>query len=126
MDGPSPGGGATRPVSVESKASWRTAWLILAILSVSFGSSLLIVVGMKPIQESLGTDRIARINQAVRHEALLSTLVGRVAPPPGEGPSMSFPHLRACLLVCRHYRDNRALRECDWLPLCATFARLAG
>src|SRR4051794_24083696 len=57
MDGPSPGGGATRPASVESKASWRTAWLILAILSVSFGSSLLIVVGMKPIQESLGTDR---------------------------------------------------------------------
>ena len=36
------------------------------------------------------TDRIARINQAVRHEALLSTLAGRVAPPPGEGPSMSF------------------------------------
>ena len=57
MDGPSPGGGATRPASIESKASWRTAWLILAILSVSFGSSLLIVVGMKPIQESLGTDR---------------------------------------------------------------------
>ena len=57
MDGPSPGGGATRPVSVESKASWRTAWLILAILSVSFGSSLLIVVGMKPIQEALGTQR---------------------------------------------------------------------
>jgi MFS family permease len=57
MDGPSPGGGAARPASIESKASWRTAWLILAILSVSFGSSLLIVVGMKPIQESLGTDR---------------------------------------------------------------------
>ena len=57
MDGPSPGGGATRPASIESKASWRTAWLILAILSVSFGSSLLIVVGMKPIQELLGTDR---------------------------------------------------------------------
>ena len=57
MDGPSPGGGATRPASVESRASWRTAWLILAILSVSFGSSLLIVVGMKPIQEALGTDR---------------------------------------------------------------------
>ena len=57
MDGPSPGSGATRPASIESKASWRTAWLILAILSVSFGSSLLIVIGMKPIQESLGTDR---------------------------------------------------------------------
>jgi len=43
------------------------------------------------------TDRIARINQAVRHEALLSMLAGRAAPPPGEGPSMSFPD---CRLLC--------------------------
>jgi MFS family permease len=34
-----------------------TAWLVLAILSVSYGSPLLIVVGMKPIQESLGIQR---------------------------------------------------------------------
>src|SRR5262245_41852878 len=34
-----------------------TAWLVLSILSVSYGSPLLIVVGMKPIQESLGTER---------------------------------------------------------------------
>jgi MFS family permease len=34
-----------------------TAWLVLAILSVSYGSPLLIVVGMKPIQESLGIER---------------------------------------------------------------------
>jgi MFS family permease len=57
MDGPSPGGGATRPASIESRASWRTAWFILAILSLSFGAPLLIVVGLKPIQESLGTER---------------------------------------------------------------------
>ncbi|MBI2738719.1 MAG: hypothetical protein HYX38_19495 [Rhodospirillales bacterium] len=69
------------------------------------------------------TDRIAKINQAVRHEALLSTLAGRVAPPPGSGPSILFSSLRACLPVCAHYHDNRALLECDWLPLCATFAR---
>src|SRR6188508_925716 len=56
MDGASPGGGAAH-ASVESKASWRTAWLILAMLSVSFGSSLLIIVGLKPIQEALGTER---------------------------------------------------------------------
>jgi MFS family permease len=56
MDG-APAGGATTPASIESKASWRTAWFILAILSVSFGSSLLIIVGLKPIQEALGTER---------------------------------------------------------------------
>src|SRR5258708_39757791 len=55
MDGASPGG--TAHDGVESKASWRTAWLILAMLSVSFGSPLLIVVCMKPIQEALGTER---------------------------------------------------------------------
>lgn len=33
------------------------AWLTLAILSVSYGSPLLIVVGMKTMQEELGTDR---------------------------------------------------------------------
>jgi MFS family permease len=42
---------------VDSRAAWKTAWLVLAILSVSYGSPLLIVVGMKPIQESLGIDR---------------------------------------------------------------------
>jgi len=42
---------------VDSRASWMTAWLVLAILSVSYGSPLLIVVGMKPIQESLGIER---------------------------------------------------------------------
>src|SRR5262245_26931892 len=57
MDGARPDGGAPTHASIESKASWRTAWFILAILSVSFGSPLLIVVGMKPIQEALGTER---------------------------------------------------------------------
>ncbi len=42
---------------LDSRASWRTAWITLAILSVSYGSPLLIVVGMKPMQEALGTDR---------------------------------------------------------------------
>jgi MFS family permease len=55
MDGASPGGAAHG--SVESRASWHTAWLILVMLSVSFGSSLLIIVGLKPIQEALGTER---------------------------------------------------------------------
>src|SRR5947208_3101874 len=42
---------------VDSRASWKMAWLTLAILSVSYGSPLIIVVGMKPMQEALGTER---------------------------------------------------------------------
>src|SRR5580704_13489553 len=42
---------------VDSRASWRMSWLALAILSVSYGSPLLIVVGMKPMQAALATDR---------------------------------------------------------------------
>ena len=41
----------------DGRASWKMAWLTLAILSVSYGSPLLIVVGMKTMQEELGTDR---------------------------------------------------------------------
>jgi len=43
--------------SIESRASWTAAFLTLAILSISYGSPLLVVVGLKPIQEALGTDR---------------------------------------------------------------------
>ena len=57
MDGASPDRGALDYRGVESAASWKTAWITLAILSVSFGSPLLIVVGLKPMQESLGTER---------------------------------------------------------------------
>lgn len=42
---------------LDSRASWKAAWMTLAILSVSFGSPLLIVVGMKTMQEELGTAR---------------------------------------------------------------------
>ena len=42
---------------VDSQVSWKTAWLVLAILSVSYAAPLFIVVGMKPMQEALGTDR---------------------------------------------------------------------
>jgi MFS family permease len=46
-----------RAASIESRASWIAACLTLAILSISYGSPLLVVVGLKPIQEALGTDR---------------------------------------------------------------------
>src|SRR5579871_434192 len=41
----------------DGRESWRMAWLVLAILSVSYASPLVIVVGMKPMQAALGTDR---------------------------------------------------------------------
>jgi MFS family permease len=46
-----------RPPSVEGRRSWIAACVVLGILSISYGSPLLIVVGLKPIQEALGTDR---------------------------------------------------------------------
>ncbi len=48
---------APKSGSIEGPRSWRAAWLTLAILSISFGSPLLIVVGLKPMQEALGTER---------------------------------------------------------------------
>jgi len=43
--------------SVESRASWVAAAIVLVLLSVSYGSPLLVVVGLKPITEELGTAR---------------------------------------------------------------------
>src|SRR5260370_29837890 len=50
-------GSALKRGSIESRDSWKAAWVTLAILSISFGAPLLIVVGMKPMQEALGTER---------------------------------------------------------------------
>ena len=46
-----------RAASIESRASWTAAWVTLGILSISYGAPLLVVVGLKPIQEALDTDR---------------------------------------------------------------------
>jgi MFS family permease len=46
-----------RPPSVEGRGSWFAAGVTLAVLSISYGSPLLIVVGMKQIQADLGTER---------------------------------------------------------------------
>jgi MFS family permease len=56
MDGASSTDGKA-PASIETAASWRTAWFVLAILTIAYGSPLLLVVGLKPIQEALNTDR---------------------------------------------------------------------
>jgi MFS family permease len=43
--------------SIEGRSSWVAAALTLAILSVSYGAPLVVVVGLKPIAASLDTDR---------------------------------------------------------------------
>jgi MFS family permease len=43
--------------SIETARSWQAAFLALVILSVAFGSPLLVVVGMREMQAALHTDR---------------------------------------------------------------------
>jgi len=43
--------------SIESRKSWHIALIVLTVLSVSFGSPLVIIVGLKQIQAAMGTDR---------------------------------------------------------------------
>jgi MFS family permease len=42
---------------LDGRTSWKAAWITLAILSVTYGSPLVIVVGMKTMQAELGTTR---------------------------------------------------------------------
>jgi MFS family permease len=46
-----------RAVSIESRESWVAALIVLGLLAVSYGSPLLVVVGLKPITKDLGTER---------------------------------------------------------------------
>lgn len=43
--------------SVEGRGSWVAACLALAVLAVAYGAPLVVVVGLKPIQVALGSDR---------------------------------------------------------------------
>ena len=45
------------PPSIESRASWIAAGVTLAILSVAYGSTLLIVVGLRAMELDLGVSR---------------------------------------------------------------------
>ena len=45
------------PDSIESPSSWVAAAITTVILAVSYGAPLLVVVGLKPITTSLGTER---------------------------------------------------------------------
>lgn len=48
---------AAQPPSIEGRASWIAAGATLAILSVAYGSTLLIVVGLRAIELNLGVPR---------------------------------------------------------------------
>lgn len=53
-------GDATLPIqSIEGRASWIAAGVTLAILSVAYGSTLLVVVGLRVMERDLGLDRSA-------------------------------------------------------------------
>ena len=43
--------------SIESRSSWVAALVTTAILAISYGAPLLVVVGLKPIATTLGADR---------------------------------------------------------------------
>ena len=45
------------PDSIEGRSSWVAAAITTAILAISYGAPLLVVVGLKPITASLGTER---------------------------------------------------------------------
>ena len=50
--------GAERfPNSIESRASWVVAGIVLFILSLTYGAFLIVAVGLKPITAALGADR---------------------------------------------------------------------
>src|SRR5438876_12343265 len=48
---------ASPSASVGSRRSWIAVWVTLGLLTVCFGSTLTVVVGLKPITENLGTTR---------------------------------------------------------------------
>lgn len=58
---PDDAAGAVAPQvrSIESRSSWVAAGVSLAILSVAYGATLLIVVGMRAMEQSLHVDRAA-------------------------------------------------------------------
>ena len=45
------------PDSIENRSSWAAAAITTAILAISYGAPLLVVVGLRPITSALGTER---------------------------------------------------------------------
>lgn len=57
LDDVGPSKADLQPHSIESRASWIAAGATLAILSVAYGSSLLIVAGLRAMEFDLGVSR---------------------------------------------------------------------
>lgn len=55
--GPARADAGVRAASIEGRASWVAAGVTLAILSISYGSTLLIVVGLRSMEADLGVER---------------------------------------------------------------------
>jgi len=88
------------PDSIEGRSSWVAASITLMILSISYGAPLVVVVGLKPIAASLGTDRsvVALAASLVWLGTGLGGIVmGRVADRVGMRPVAAFGALMTAL-----------------------------
>src|SRR5262249_43715750 len=88
------------PDSIESRSSWVAAAVTTAILAISYGAPLLVVVGLKPITASLGTDRsiVALAGALVWVGAGMGGIVmGRVADRIGVRSTVVFGAVMAAL-----------------------------
>src|SRR5499433_2763780 len=88
------------PDSIESRSSWVAAAVTTAILAISYGAPLLVVVGLKPITASLGTDRsiVALAGALVWVGTGMGGIVmGRVADRIGVRPTVVFGAVMAAL-----------------------------
>jgi MFS family permease len=63
--------------SIESRSSWIVTWAALAAMSVSYGAPQIIVVGLRPIAESLGDAR--ELPSLAYSLAWIGTAVGGLA-----------------------------------------------
>ena len=62
-----------RDATIDGRGGWIAATTTIAVLSLSYGSPLLLVVGLKPITAGLGTSReLTSLAAAPRHLATRS------------------------------------------------------
>lgn len=91
------------PDSIEGRASWVAASLTLAILSVSYGAPLIVVVGLKPIAQSLDTDRsVVALSASLvwLGTGLGGIAMGWIADRVGMRPVVIFGALMSALGLC--------------------------
>ena len=88
------------PDSIETRSSWVAAAITTAILTISYGAPLIVVVGLKPITASLGTDRsvVALAGALVWVGTGMGGIVmGRMADRIGVRPTVAFGAVMAAL-----------------------------